>query len=171
LTLQAPSTSSSTSSPTSWSCAATTVAWQQLLDAHRALQSFRGAFAGKSSPVHYFWGALDLAVTRFSGRPAPVHPGGVANCPDHVMVESYSAELSSAGFWPGGGEEGAYYAYMYPERPGYREAAVPAEAFYDERLGEFLLPYEAVRLSSDPEALVQDFLTATFLAASTTGGW
>jgi Family of unknown function (DUF5996) len=148
-----------------------TAFWRQLLDAHRALQSFRGGFAGKSSPAHFFWGALDLAVTRFSGRPAPAHPGGVPNCPDHVMVESYSAELSSAGFWPGGGREGAYYAYMYPEGPGYRQAAVPAEAHYDERLGEFLLPYESVRRSADPDALVQQFLGATFDAARTAGGW
>jgi hypothetical protein len=148
-----------------------TAFWRQLVDAQRALSIFRGGFAGKSSPVHFFWGALDLAVTRFSGRPAPEHPGGVPNCPDHVMVESYSAELSSAGFWPGGGAEGAYYAYMYPERPGYRDATVPAEAFFDEGLGEFLLPYEAVRLSSDPDALVQRFLTATFEAARTTADW
>jgi hypothetical protein len=148
-----------------------TAFWRQLLDAHHALQAFREGFAGKSSPVHFFWGALDLAVTRFSGRPAPAHPGGVPNCPDQVMVESYSAELSSAGFWPGGGEEGAYYAYMYPEAPGYREARVPAGAFYHERLGEFLLPYEKARLAADPDALVREFLTATFDAASTTGGW
>jgi hypothetical protein len=148
-----------------------TAFWRQLVDANRALQAFRGGFSGKSSPVHFFWGALDLAVTRFSGRPAPAHPGGVPNCPDHVMVESYSAELSSAGFWPGGGKEGAYYAYMYPERPGYRDAGVPAGAFYDEGLGEFLLPYETVRLSSDPDAVVREFLTATFDAARTTGDW
>ncbi|WP_205781428.1 DUF5996 family protein [Planctomonas deserti] len=145
--------------------------WRQLVDANHALQTFRGGFGGKSSPVHFFWGAMDLAVTRFSGRPAPEHPGGVPNCPDSVMVESYSAELSSAGFWPGGGAEGAYYSYMYPEKPGYREAAVPAGAFYDEQLGEYLLPYETVRLADDPDAVVQQFLTATFEAARAAAEW
>ncbi len=148
-----------------------TAFWRQLVDANHALQVFRGGFAGKSSPVHFFWGAMDLAVTRFSGRPAPEHPGGVPNCPDSVMVESYSAELSSAGFWPGGGAEGAFYAYMYPERPGYRDAAVPAAVRYDEQLGEYLLPYEAVRLAEDPDALVQDFLEATFEAARSSAQW
>jgi hypothetical protein len=145
--------------------------WRQLIAVQRPFQSYRGEFEGKSSPVHFFWGALDLAVTRFSGRPAPAHPGGVANCPDRVMVESYSAELSSAGFWPGGGAEGAFYAYMYPEAPGYRDAPVPEGARFDETLGEFILPYETVRGATDPDALVRDFLRATFDAASTAGGW
>jgi hypothetical protein len=143
--------------------------WQQLVEANGDLQQHRAQFRGKSSPVHFFWGALDLAVTRFSGRPAPAHPGGVPNCPDDVMTESYSAELASAGFWPGGGEEGAYYAYMYPESPGYRQAPVPAGARYDSALGEFLLPYETVRASPDPRALVREFLDATFAAAEASG--
>jgi hypothetical protein len=145
--------------------------WRQLVVVQRQLSAFRGGFRGKSSPVHFFWGALDLAVTRFSGRPAPAHPGGVPNCPDSVMVESYSAELSSAGFWPGGGEEGAYYAYRYPDLPGYRDAAVPDEAHWDDALGEFILPFEAVRRSSDPDALVQEFLRATFDAAEGGDHW
>lgn len=146
--------------------------WRQLVDAHTELQHHRATFAGKSSPVHFFWGALDLAVTRFSGRDAPVHPGGVPNCPDHVMTESYRAELCSAGFWPGGGKEGAYYAYAYPAPAGYRDARVPHGAFYDEDLAEFLLPYEVVRTAPDPHALVQDFLDATFQAAWQAGtGW
>jgi hypothetical protein len=145
--------------------------WRQLLDAQSALAAFRSGFRGKSSPVHFFWGALDLAVTRFSGRPAPAHPGGVPNCPDSVMVESYSDELSSAGFWPGGGREGAYYAYMYPEAPGYRDAPVPAGAHWDDDLGEFLLPYETVRTAADPEGLVREFLESTFEAARTAGEW
>lgn len=145
--------------------------WRQLLDAQDALGAFRSGFRGKSSPVHFFWGALDLAVTRFSGRSAPAHPGGVPNCPDSVMVESYSDELSSAGFWPGGGREGAYYAYMYPEAPGYRDTAVPDGAHWDDALGEFILPYETVRTADDPDALVRSFLESTFEAARTTGRW
>jgi hypothetical protein len=145
--------------------------WRQLVDAQRDLALFRSGFRGKSSPVHFFWGALDLAVTYFSGRPAPVHPGGIPNCPDEVMVESYSDELSSAGFWPGGGEEGAYYAYSYPELPGYRETRVPAEAYYDPNLGEFVLPAEKVRLARDPEALVQSFLTSTWESARSLAQW
>jgi hypothetical protein len=148
-----------------------TAFWRQLVDAQRDLALFRSGFRGKSSPVHFFWGALDLAVTYFSGRPAPVHPGGIPNCPDEVMVESYSDELSSAGFWPGGGEEGAYYAYSYPELPGYRETRVPAEAYYDPNLGEFVLPAEKVRLARDPEALVQSFLTSTFESARSLAQW
>lgn len=145
--------------------------WRQLIDADRALTAYRGRFRGKSSPVHFFWGALDLAVTRFSGRPAPEHPGGVPNCPDHVMVESYCEELSSAGFWPGGGREGAYYAYMYPEAPGYAETPMPEGARWDTELGEFLLPYEVVRSAPDPDGLVQDFLERTFEAARASAGW
>lgn len=146
--------------------------WRQLIDAHTELQHHRAGFTGKSSPVHFFWGALDLAVTRFSGRDAPTHPGGVPNCPDYVVAESYRAELCSAGFWPGGGIEGAYYAYAYPAPDGYREAPVPEGARYDDALGEFLLPYEVVRTADDPHALVQAFLDATFRAARHPGdGW
>lgn len=145
--------------------------WRQLIDAERQLQSFRSGFTGKVSPVHYFWGAMDLAVTRFSGRTAPRHPGGAPNCPDSVMLEGYSHELSSAGFWPGGGAEGAYYSYAYPAPEGFAEAPVPAGAFFSEELGEFLLPYETVRRSTDPDALVREFLDATYRAAADLGHW
>ncbi|MGO4534785.1 DUF5996 family protein [Leifsonia sp. 2MCAF36] len=145
--------------------------WRQLIDADRQLREFRSGFVGKASPVHYFWGAMDLAVTRFSGRTAPRHPGGAPNCPDSVMLEGYSHELSSAGFWPGGGAEGAYYSYAYPAPEGFAAAAVPEGAFFSEELGEFLLPYETVRRSADPDALVQEFLQATYRAAADLGGW
>lgn len=145
--------------------------WRQLIDAQRLLQLFRARYIGKVSPVHYFWGAMDLAVTRFSGRPAPAHPGGVPNCPDSVMLEGYSHELSSAGFWPGGGAEGAFYSYAYPEPAGFAEASVPEGAFYGAELGEFLLPYETVRRAPDPDALVLEFLEATYAAAVLLGEW
>ncbi|GAA4153977.1 DUF5996 family protein [Leifsonia shinshuensis] len=145
--------------------------WQQLIDADRQLRRFRSDFSGKVSPVHYFWGAMDLAVTRFSGREAPEHPGGAPNCPDRVMLEGYSHELSSAGFWPGGGAEGAYYSYTYPAPEGFADAPVPAGAFYSDEFGEFLLPYETVRRSADPDALVQEFLQATYRAAAELAAW
>ncbi|MGH1550104.1 DUF5996 family protein [Leifsonia poae] len=145
--------------------------WRQLIDAGTQLQRFRSRFIGKVSPVHYFWGAMDLAVTRFSGRTAPMHPGGAPNCPDSVMHEGYSHELSSAGFWPGGGAEGAYYSYAYPAPAGFAEAEVPEGAYFSEELGEFLLPYEVVRAADDPDALVQAFLEATYRAASDLGEW
>lgn len=135
------------------------------------LTRFRSEFRGKCSPVHYFWGALDLAVTRFSGRTAPIHPGGAPNCPDSVMVEGYSAELSSAGFWPGGGDEGAFYAYAYPAPDGFNRAAMPAGASYSDAYGEFLLPAETVRTADDPDALVLDFLRATANAAAELADW
>jgi len=155
----------------SYDASAVTRFWRQLIQAERVLTVFRSEFTGKASPVHFFWGAMDLAVTRFSGRRAPEHPGGVPNCPDHVMVEGYSHEISSAGFWPGGGAEGAFYSYAYPAPPGFSEAPVPAEARYDEALGEFVLPYEAVRAAADPDALVASFLNATFEAARGLGAW
>ncbi len=145
--------------------------WSQLIDAGTQLQRFRSRFIGKVSPVHYFWGAMDLAVTRFSGRTAPTHPGGAPNCPDSVMHEGYSHELSSAGFWPGGGAEGAYYSYAYPAPKGFADAAVPDGAYFSETLGEFLLPYEVVRQAADPDALVQEFLEATYRAAADLGKW
>ncbi|MDM4761743.1 DUF5996 family protein [Galbitalea sp. SE-J8] len=145
--------------------------WRQLIDAQRLLQVFRSEFRGKASPVHFFWGAMDLAVTRFSGRPAPRHPGGIVNCPDRVMVEGYSDEISSAGFWPGGGTDGAFYSYAYPSPPGYADAAVPDAAFFSEEWGEFLLPVERVRAAPDPDGLVADFLHATHRAASSLGSW
>jgi hypothetical protein len=146
--------------------------WTSLVSAHRVLSRFRAGFSGKASPVHFFWGAFDLAVTRFSGRPAPRHPGGVPNCPDRVMVEAYRDEVSSCGYWPGGASEGAFYAYAYPEPPGYRQHPVrPATASFDESLGEFLLPYADVRTAADPDALLLEFLTSTHQAAVTTGSW
>ena len=145
--------------------------WHQLIDAETQLQRFRSRFTGKVSPVHYFWGAMDLAVTRFSGRPAPRHPGGAPNCPDSVMLEGYSHELSSAGFWPGGGAEGAYYSYAYPAPDGFADAEVPDGAYFSAEFGEFLLPYEVVRSSDDPDALVQEFLEATYRAAAELGSW
>jgi hypothetical protein len=146
--------------------------WQQLLQANRGLGEFRAGFAGKSSPVHYFWGAMDLACTRFSGRTTPVHPGGVPNCPDWIMQEAYSHELASCGFWPGGGEEGAFYAYAHPEPLGYADAPVgPAAACYSRDLGEYLLPYEAVAASPDPDVVLADFLEGAYAAAAELGGW
>ncbi len=146
--------------------------WRQLVQADRVLREFRGRFAGKVSPVHFFWGAMDLAVTRFSGREAPRHPGGAPNCGDWVMVEGYSHELSSCGFWPGGGEEGAFYAYAYPEPDGFREHRVlPEAAFYTEEFGQYLLPYEAVRTVPDPDAALLGFLQSTYEAAADNAGW
>ena len=147
--------------------------WRILVQADRLLKRFRGEFLGKSSPVHFFWGGFDLAMTRFSGRPAPRHPGGIPNCPAWVMVEAYSHECSSAGFWPGG--EGfaapAFYAYAYPEPAGYRDESPGPEAWYHRDLGEFILPYDAVRGAADPDGLVLDFLRRTYAAAATLGGW
>ena len=146
--------------------------WLALVQAHRVLSVFRGRFIGKASPVHFFWGGADLAATRFSGRPAPKHRGGVPNCPDWVQELAYSHEVSSCGYWPGGAEEGAFYAYAYPEPLGFAGAPVePAEAGYDTNLGEFLLPYTAVRTSSDPDATLLAFLQSTYEAAANLGGW
>ncbi|HEY2007340.1 MAG TPA: DUF5996 family protein [Solirubrobacteraceae bacterium] len=147
--------------------------WRQLVQAHRVMSEFRAGFVGKASPVHFFWGSFDLAATRFSGRPAPRHPGGVPNCPDWVMVESYSRELASCGFWPGGGEEGAFYAYAYPEPDGFAAAVIrpPEEAYYSTALGQFLLPYEAVRESPDPDATLLEFLHDTYDSAAQHGNW
>ncbi|MBM9504680.1 DUF5996 family protein [Actinacidiphila acididurans] len=146
--------------------------WRQLLQANRVMQEFRSRFAGKVSPVHFFWGAMDLACTRFSGRHAPEHPGGAPHCGDWVMVEAYSRELSSCGFWPGGGEEGAFYAYAYPEPQGFAGHRVaPADAFYSKEHGQFLLPYEAVRTAADPDRTLMDFLRTTYEAAAEHGQW
>ena len=146
--------------------------WQQLVQAHRVILNFRASFAGKVSPVHFFWGALDLACTRFSGRPARPHAGGAPNCPDWVMVEGYSHELSSCGFWPGGGEEGAFYSYAYPEPQGFAEYRVePDAAYYSDEYMQFLLPYEAVRTAENPDQTLSNFLHSTYAAAADTGGW
>jgi len=143
-----------------------------LVSAHRVLSRFRADFRGKASPVHFFWGAFDLAVTRFSGRPAPRHRGGVPNCPDWVMTEAYDEEVSSCGYWPGGATEGLFYAYAYPEPAGYRSRPVtPASAFFDEALGEFVLPYAEVRAAPAPDALLLDFLTSPHDAAVAPAPW
>ncbi|PQD99436.1 hypothetical protein CYL16_18725 [Mycobacterium sp. EPG1] len=146
--------------------------WRQLLQANRVIGQFRSRFVGKVSPVHFFWGAMDLACTRFSGRTAPTHPGGSPNVGDWVMVEGYSRELSSCGFWPGGGDEGAFYAYAYPEPEGFADHPVgPAEAFYSQDYRQFLLPYEAVRQAADPDRALMEFLQGTYEAGAILGNW
>jgi hypothetical protein len=151
---------------------AVTTFWRTLVEAERVLDIFRARFVGKSSPVHLFWGALDLAATRFSGATAPPHPGGMPNCGPHVMHEAYSHEVSSAGYWPGGEGEGTFYSYAYPEQPGYRTAARgPAAARFDDELGEFVLPYSAVRTAPDPDTMLLDFLQHTYQAAAISGRW
>jgi hypothetical protein len=146
--------------------------WRLLVEVERVFERFRADFVGKSSPVHLFWGALDLATTRFSGRGAPPHPGGAPNCGPHVMEEAYSQEVSSAGYWPGGDGEGIFYSYAYPEPDGFRTCpAGPGAAHYDQALGEFVLPYTAVRTADDPDAVLLDFLQRTYEAAATTAGW
>ncbi|MBQ1543298.1 MAG: hypothetical protein IIZ63_14980 [Caulobacteraceae bacterium] len=148
--------------------------WRVLLQVDRVFSLFRTGFLGKSSPSHFFWGSFDLAVTRFSGRRAPLHPGGAPGLPDAVAREAYSHEVSSAGFWPGGAgvDHPAFYAYAYPQPAGYAEAKVaPAEARYDPALGEFILPYDAVRLAPDPDAALLAFLESAHAAAASLGGW
>jgi hypothetical protein len=147
--------------------------WRALVQADRVFKLFRTGFLGKASPVHFFWGSFDLAVTRFSGRSAPRHPGGVPGLPDAVTREAYSHEVSSAGFWPGNDAfpHAAFYSYAYPEPPGFRDRPVTPGARFDGGLGEFILPYEAVRNAADPEALLLEFLSTTYAAAADTGGW
>lgn len=150
--------------------------WRVLGTANHVLWEFRSSFLGKASPVHFFWGSFDLAVTRFSGRTAPRHPGGVPALPDDVAREAYSHEVSSAGFWPGGGlspyTEAAFYSYAYPAPEGFAQAKVrPAAAFWHKDLGEFLLPYEAVRTAPDPDAALMAFLVSTYEAAAELGKW
>jgi hypothetical protein len=147
--------------------------WRALVQADRVFTAFRARFTGKVSPVHFFWGAFDLAVTRFSGRDAPRHPGGVPNCADWVMEEAYSKELSSAGFWPGTGlGEAAFYSYAYPEPDGYREREIaPEAAYYLDDMGEFVLPYEAVRTAEDSDAALLEFLQTTYEAAADLADW
>ena len=144
------------------------------MQADRVFQKFRSRFIGKCSPVHFFWGAPDLAVTRFSGRKAPQHPGGIPNLPDRVTREAYSHEVSSAGFWWGGGPvpHAAFYAYAYPEPEGFAGASVqPGAAFYSTDLHEFILPYDAVRLSDDPDQTLLTFLQTTYEAAANLAKW
>ncbi len=148
--------------------------WRILLQTDRVMKVFRGRFLGKCSPVHFFWGAPDLAVTRFSGRTAPEHAGGIPNLPDTVAREAYSHEVSSCGFWPGGGPipYPAFYSYAYPEPAGFKQARVrPDAAFYTTDLGEFILPYDAVRQSASPDDTLLEFFQSTYEAAAELANW
>jgi hypothetical protein len=147
--------------------------WRALVQADRVFKLFRSGFLGKASPVHFFWGSFDLAVTRFSGRRAPLHPGGVAGLPDAVAREAYSHEVSSAGFWPGAEAfpRAAFYSYAYPEPAGFRDRPATPGAYFDTTLGEFILLYEMVAQAPEPDALLLDFLSTTYAAAAETGGW
>lgn len=147
--------------------------WQVLLQSDCVFREFRSHFCGKVSPVHFFWGSFDLAVTRFSGRSAPPHPGGVPNLPDDVAQEAYCQEVSSAGFWPGTGlGYPAFYSYAYPVPKGFKDAIVqPKAAFFHEGLGEFVLPYEAVREAADPDQALLAFLHSTYEVAAELAGW
>ena len=145
-----------------------------LLASHDVFAHFRTGFLGKASPVHFFWGSFDLAVTRFSGRSAPPHPGGVPNLPDAVAREAYSHEVSSAGFWPGGGaiDYPAYYSYAYPAPDGFAAAKVaPEAAFWSKDLSEFILPYDAVRTAREPARELMAFLQSTYEAAADLAKW
>jgi hypothetical protein len=147
---------------------------QILVNSDRVFKQFRTGFLGKASPVHFFWGSFDLAVTRFSGRRAPRHPGGVPHLPDAVASEAYSHEVSSAGFWPGSGaiDYPAFYSYAYPEPAGFRAANVkPEAAFFSEAMGEFVLPYDAVRTAANPDLALLDFLQSTYEAAAVSAKW
>jgi hypothetical protein len=143
-----------------------------VLQSHRVLEEYRGRFVGRSSPVHFFWGGFDLAVTRFSGRRAPLHPP-VPFIPDEVVREGYSHEVMSVGFWPGGGPfDACYYAYAYPEPPGFRDVTLlPSQAHFEAALGEFVLPYEAVRCAMDPDATILAFAETAYSAAAELGRW
>lgn len=147
--------------------------FRALLQVDRVFNIYRAGFIGKTSPVHFFWGAFDLAVTRFSGRTAPLHPGGAPNCADWVMQEAYSHELASAGFWPGAGfGEAAFYAYAYPEPRDYNARRIePAAAYYSDSLKEFILPYEAVRTSDDPDSALLAFLQRAYENAADLAEW
>ncbi|MEO8407153.1 MAG: DUF5996 family protein [Oxalobacteraceae bacterium] len=148
--------------------------WRALVQADRVFKQFRAGFIGKCSPVHFFWGSFDLAVTRFSGRTAPEHPGGVPNCPDWVTRDAYSHEVSSCGFWPGGEllPYPVFYSYAYPEPPGFSAAPVGPEGVrYDSTFREFVLPYDAVRLAAAPDAALLEFLQSSYEAAANLGKW
>ena len=148
--------------------------WRILVQADRIFKGFRGRFVGKCSPVHFFWGAPDLAVTRFSGRRAPKHPGGIPNLPDSITQEAYSDEVSSCGFWPGGGPipYAAFYSYAYPEPTGFEASPVqPSGAFYSSDLHEFILPYDIVRQSESPDDTLLQFLQTTYVAAADLAKW
>jgi len=147
--------------------------WRGLRQADRVMKAFQSGFIGKASPVHLFWGSFDLAASRYSGRPATGHPGAAPNCPDWVMEEAYSHEESAIGWWPQVEAPGpAFYAYTYPEPQGYRSGSVrPGDAYFDARLGEFLLPYDAVRSAADPDAAVLEFLQSTYDVGADLAGW
>ena len=146
--------------------------WLALVRMHQVMARFRGRFVGKASPVHFFGGGADLAVTRFSGRQAPKHPGGVPNCADWVQELAYSHEVSSCGFWPNGSAEGSFYSYAYPRPAGFADWPVlPDAAYYDHEMGEFLLPYAAVRTADDPDATLMSFFESTYEGAATLAGW
>ena len=148
--------------------------WRVLVQSDRVFKEFRSGFCGKCSPVHFFWGSFDLAVTRFSGRPAPPHPGGIPHLPDAITREAYSQEVSSLGFWPGNvvAPTPIFYSYAYPEPPGFTEAKIqPAAAFYEPKFREFMLPYDAVRTAEKPDEVLLEFAKSTYDAASTLGKW
>ncbi len=148
--------------------------WQAAVSTHNVFLKFRSDFIGKCSPVHFFWGAFDIAVTRFSGRKAPLHPGGMPNMPKEVMQEAYSQEVSSCGFWPGSDASPVpmFYAYCYPSPAEYsKEKVLPEQAFWSEEMGEFFLKYDDVRMAKDPEKVLMDFLQSTYVAAAKTGKW
>jgi hypothetical protein len=146
--------------------------WLALVQSQRVLLRFRAGFIGKASPVHFFWGGADLCTTRFSGRLAPKHRGGVPNCPDWVQELAYSHEVSSCGFWPNGSEEGSFYSYAYPQPDGFADWKIePSAAYFDNALGEFLLPYSAVRTAPDPDAALMSFFESTYEAAAELGRW
>ena len=156
-----------------YDCAAAHRFWRALVQVDRVFKLFRSGFLGKASPIHFFWGSFDLAVTRFSGRVAPLRPGGVPGLPDAVTREAYSHEVSSAGFWPGNDSfpQAAFYSYAYPEPAGFRDKPVPAGAQFDAKLGEFILPYDIVRTAAEPDTLLLDFLSMTYAAAAEAGHW
>jgi Family of unknown function (DUF5996) len=148
--------------------------WRILVQSDRVLKEFRSRFIGKCSPVHFFWGSFDLAVTRFSGRRAPEHPGGVPNLPDFVAREAYSHEVSSCGFWPGGGAimEPVFYAYAYPEPQDFKDYPLrPKAAVYSSDMREFILPYDEVRHADNPDEALLEFLQSTYEAAANRGNW
>lgn len=144
--------------------------WRQLLHADRVFTLWRAGFAGKASPVQLFWGSMDLSSTRYSGRAAPPHPSAPPHCPSWVMIEAESRENAAAGFWPGGSEEGSFYAYAYPEPTGYRSGALSVGHF-DSSLGEWILPYQAVRTSADPAGTLLTFLNETYSRAADLADW
>jgi hypothetical protein len=148
--------------------------WQAFVCVHKVFQKFRAGFIGKCSPVHLFWGAFDLAVTRFSGRKAPEHPGGMPNMPLKIMQEAYSHEVSSAGFWPGSDDfpQPVFYSYCYPTPEAFSKQQIqPEAAFYSDEMGEFFLSYSDVQSSDDPDATLMNFLETTYRAAADTGSW